>query len=195
MLDWIWAGMLLAGILCACCTGRLGEVSQAVLEGAQSGVELSLALLGSLCAWTGFLKIADGAGITRWLALALGPLLGRLFPEYREDPEIQGKICMNLAANILGVGNAATPLGLAAMEAMKKRSPEALPTRGMILFVVLNTASLQLLPMNMAGLRAAAGSAEPFAILPQVWLTSAGALLAAVTACKLLERRARPWRG
>ena len=195
MLDTLWLGMLLAGILCACCTGRLGEVSLAVLDGAQSGVELSFALLGGMCAWTGFLKIAEAAGITRWMAKALAPVMVRLFPEYREEPEVQGKICLNLAANILGIGNAATPLGLAAMQEMKARASGDLPTPGMILFVVLNTASLQILPMNMASLRAAAGSAEPFAILPQVWATSAGALLVAVAACKLLERRALSWRG
>ena len=193
MLDRIWLGMILVSVGCACCLGRLGEVSAAVLEGAQRGVELTLSLLGGMAAWTGFLKIAEAAGVTRWMARALEPVMKRLFPEYAKAPEVQGKICLNLAANVLGIGNAATPLGLAAMEEMKQQAAGELPTPGMILFVVLNTASLQILPMNMAALRAAAGSAEPFGILPQVWITSAGSLLAAVTACKLLERRGRPW--
>jgi len=96
---------------------------------------------------------------------------------------------MNVSANLLGLGNAATPLGLSAMKAMAEKSPGETPSRGMILFVVINTASLQLLPVNMAALRASCGSAAPFGVLPEIWLTSLGALITAVTACKLLERR------
>ena len=102
---------------------------------------------------------------------------------------IQGKIAMNLSANLLGLGNAATPLGLAAMEAMAARNPsKEAPTRGMILFVVVNTASLQLIPLNMAAMRASCGSTAPFSILPAVWVTSAASLVVCVAACKLLER-------
>ena len=118
MLNSIWFGMILASILCALVTGRLGELSNALMDGAQTAVELSLFLLGSMCAWLGFLKIAEESGLSRLLAKVLSPVIGRLFPEYREEEEIQGKISMNLSANLLGLGNAATPLGLAAMKAM-----------------------------------------------------------------------------
>ena len=116
-------------------------------------------------------------------------MLGRLFPEYREDTAILGKIALNLSANLLGLGNAATPLGLAAIQAMTERNPSReSPTRGMVLFVVMNTASLQLIPLNMAAMRQSAGSAQPFAILPAVWITSAASLAVCLAACKLLER-------
>ena len=117
------------------------------------------------------------------------PVIGRLFPEYREDTAILGKIALNLSANLLGLGNAATPLGLAAIQAMAERNPSReTPTRGMVLFVVMNTASLQLIPLNMAAMRQSAGSAQPFAILPAVWITSAASLAVCLAACKLLER-------
>ena len=171
MLNSIWFGMIALSVACALATGNLGELSGALMEGAQAAVELSLALLGSMCAWLGFLKIAEESGLSRLIAKALSPVICRLFPEYRDQEEIQGKIAMNLSANLLGLGNAATPLGLAA-----------------ILFVVMNTASLQLIPVNMAAMRASTGSCTPFSILPQVWITSAAALLACMVCCKLLER-------
>ena len=169
MINYIWFGMM---------------------EGAASAVELSITLLGSMCAWLGFLKIAERGGLTQLLARGFSPIIDRFFPDYREDEEIKGKICMNLSANLLGLGNAATPLGLSAMKAMAEKSPDRIPSRGMVLFVVVNTASLQLLPVNMAAMRASCGSSAPFGVLPEIWLTSLGALVTAVTACKLLERRA-----
>lgn len=187
MLSHIWFCLILASILCAACTGRLPQLSSAVMDGAQSAVELSLSLLGSMCLWLGFLRIAEESGLSARLARVLSPVIDRLFPEYRNDREIQGKICLNLSANLLGLGNAATPLGLAAMQAMQSRNPSPLPTNGMVLFVVINTASLQLLPINAAALRAAAGSSAPFAFLPQVWLTSLGSLAVCVLACKAME--------
>lgn len=189
MLNLIWFGMILASVICAAATGRLGDLSTAVMDGAQDAVELSIFLLGSMCAWLGFLRIAEKSGLTELLASAFSPLIDRLFPEYREDSEIKGKMCMNLSANFLGLGNAATPLGLAAMSAMAAKNRGDTPTKGMILFVVINTASIQLLPVNMAAMRSSCGSAAPFGILPEIWITSLAALLTCVIFCKLAERR------
>lgn len=189
MLNVIWFGMILLSIVCAGANGRLGELSAAVMDGAESAVELTIFLLGTMCAWLGFLRIAEKSGLTSLLARALSPVIDRLFPEYRGDEDIKGKICMNLSANFLGLGNAATPLGLAAMRAMAEKNPNDVPTRGMILFVVVNTASIQLLPVNMAAMRSSCGSAEPFGILPQVWITSFMALFVAVLACKVMEKQ------
>jgi len=189
VINYIWFGMIALSVVCAAVNGRLSELSSAVMDGAGDAVELSIFLLGSMCAWLGFLKIAERAGLTNLLAQGFSPIIDRLFPDYRDDDGIKGKICMNVSANLLGLGNAATPLGLSAMKAMAEKSPGETPSRGMILFVVINTASLQLLPVNMAALRASCGSAAPFGVLPEIWLTSLGALITAVTACKLLERR------
>lgn len=189
MLNAIWFGMILASVICAACTGNLGNLSTAVMDGAGDAVELTVFLLGSMCAWLGFLRIAEKSGLTDLLASAFSPVIDRLFPEYRDDPEIKGKMCMNLSANFLGLGNAATPLGLAAVSAMAKKNRGDTPTKGMILFVVFNTASIQLLPINMAAMRSSCGSAEPFAILPEIWITSLLSLLTCVLFCKLAERR------
>lgn len=189
MLNAIWFGMILASVICAACTGNLGSLSTAVMDGAGDAVELTVFLLGSMCAWLGFLRIAEKSGLTDLLASAFSPVIDRLFPEYRDDPEIKGKMCMNLSANFLGLGNAATPLGLAAVSAMTKKNRGDTPTKGMILFVVFNTASIQLLPINMAAMRSSCGSAEPFAILPEIWITSLLSLLTCVLFCKLAERR------
>lgn len=193
MLNYIWFFMIMASILYAAGTGSLPLLSDAVMDGAKEAVELSIFMLGSMCAWLGFLKIAERSGLTQGLARLLSPVMNRLFPEYRNEPEIKGKISMNLVANLLGIGNAATPLGLSAMKAMEEKNHTHRPTKGMILFVVINTASLQLLPVNMAAMRSSSGSTAPFGILPQIWIASFGALLVCVAACKLLERFT-PWK-
>ena len=182
MINYIWFGMIALSVVCAAVNGRLPELSSALMEGAGSAVQLSITLLG-------FLKIAERGGLTRLLAACFSPIIDRLFPDYRGDEELKGKICMNLSANLLGLGNAATPLGLSAMEAMAEKAGDGVPSRGMILFVVINTASLQLLPVNMAAMRASCGSSAPFGVLPEIWATSLGALVTAVAVCKLLEQR------
>lgn len=189
MLNTIWFFLIAASIVCAACTGRLPDLSGAVMDGARDAVELSIFLLGSMCAWLGFLKIAEKSGLTQLLARVLSPVIDRLFPEYRGEEEIKGKICMNLSANFLGLGNAATPLGLSAMTAMAEKNRSDSPTKGMILFVVINTASLQLLPINMAAIRESCGSIAPFGILPQIWVTSLASLIVCVMFCKLAEQR------
>lgn len=189
MLNHIWFGLIFSGIVCAACTGRLPQLATAVMDSAGTTVQLALFLLGSMCLWLGFLRIAEESGLSRAVARWLSPVIDRLFPEYRDDPACKEKICMNLTANVLGLGNAATPLGLSAMQAMEKHRTTSAPTRGQILFVVINTASLQVLPINMAAMRAQQGSTQPFGVLPQIWMTSFGALTAAVLVCKLCEQR------
>lgn len=191
MLNTIWFGMIALSVVCALANGRLGDLSAAVMDGAGQAVELSIFLLGAMCAWLGFLKIAEKSGLTGLMAQAFSPLIDRLFPEYREEPGIKGKICMNLSANLLGLGNAATPLGLSAIKSMAEKNPGDSPTKGMILFVVINTASIQLLPVNMAAMRSSCGSVSPFGILPEIWITSLMSLVTCVLFCKLMEQRDR----
>jgi Uncharacterized membrane protein, required for spore maturation in B.subtilis. len=188
MLNYIWFFMVIAGIFYAGFSGTLPEMSEAVMSGAKEAVELSIFLLGSMCAWLGFLRIAEESGLTAKMAKLLSPVVDRLFPEYKTSQEIKGKICMNLIANFLGIGNAATPLGLSAMKAMEERNRTDRPTKGMILFVILNTASIQLLPLNMAAIRQNFNSVAPFGILPQIWITSMAALLVCILCCKGAER-------
>ena len=185
MLSAIWFGMIAASVLCAAATGRLGELSSGLLEGASDAVEFSLLLLGSMCAWLGFLRIAEESGLTRLFARCLSPVIGRLFPDYRENQDIQGKICMNLSANLLGLGNAATPLGIQAARRMA-RGCSGTASDELCLLVVLNTASIQLLPATIASVRSASGAQSPFDILPAVWLASALSVVVGVLTAKFL---------
>ena len=189
MLNYIWFFLIIASIVYSAVTGNLASLSTAVMDGSKEAVELTVFLMGSMCAWLGFLRIAEKSGLTDLLSDALSPIIDKLFPEYKHDSEIKGKICMNISANLLGLGNAATPLGLSAISAMGKKNKSDKPTKGMILFVVINTASLQILPINIAAIRSSCGSEAPFSILPQVWITSFMSLIICITFCKIQERR------
>ena len=192
MLNGIWVGMIAISIFCAALTGRMDALSQAVFNGAGEAVQLILSIAGAMAAWTGILKIAEAGGFSKLLERLLKPAARRLLPEYKNDPEVIQAACMNLTANLLGLGNAATPMGIAAMKAMEKHSSSRLTqgaTDSMIRFVVLNTASIQIVPTMLASLRAAAGSASPLEILPAIWLTSLAALSTGLITAKLLEGR------
>jgi spore maturation protein A len=189
LLNYIWAFMIFFSILCAAVTGRMPELSAAVISGAGNAVTLIIGMTGMMCAWTGLLKIADAGGVTAAIAKILGPAVHRLFPSCKKDGPAIKAMCMNITANLLGLGNAATPLGLAAMKELKKRNPTETADNDMVMFVVINASSIQLIPTFTATLRAQAGSATPFDILPAVWVTSFCALLIGVTAAKLMEVR------
>ena len=190
MMNYIWAGLMVASILCAVITGRMDEVSNSILAGAGAGVELAISLLGGMCLWGGIMKIAEEGGVTRLIARALSPVLSFLFPGIQKGGEAAGAISMNISANLLGMGNAATPLGIKAVQALKKegRVTDTADNR-MIMFVVINTASIQLIPATVAMLRAQAGCATPLDILPATWISSIVALTVGIAAAKLLERR------
>lgn len=185
----LWTGMAACALMCGLLTGRGEAVAAAAMKGAAGAVELALSMAGVLCLWSGVMEVMRQAGLADGLSRLLGPVLRRLFPQSADDRETMDAVAANVSANLLGLGNAATPLGLAAIQAMAERNPSReSPTRGMVLFVVMNTASLQLIPLNMAAMRQSAGSAQPFAILPAVWITSAASLAVCLAACKLLER-------
>ena len=188
MLNKVWAAMIAVSVLCACATGRMQQLSEAVLAGAGNAVQLILGMMGMMCAWTGLRKIADAGGLTAILSHVLGPVLRRLFPAYPPESPAAKAICMNITANLLGLGNAATPMGLAAMKEMAAQNHGSkVANNSMVMFVVLNTASLQLIPTFMGTLRAQYGSTTPFDILPAVWVVSAIALAAGLLAAKLME--------
>ncbi|WP_411676131.1 nucleoside recognition domain-containing protein [Caproicibacter sp.] len=187
LLNYIWAGMILLSVFCAAVTGRMEPLSNAVLSGASGAVTLVLSMTGMMCAWTGLMKIADEGGLTLLLAKGLNPLMRRLFPECKPGGPSVKAMCMNITANLLGLGNAATPLGIAAMQELKKNNPTQTADNSMVTFVVLNTASIQLIPTTLGILRAQYGSAAPFEILPAVWVTSVCSVIVGLTAAKLME--------
>lgn len=185
MISWIWTGMLLVSLI----FGRGTGLSAAALEGAREGITLTVSMAGGICLWSGVGRLMEAVGLTNRLAELLRPLLGRLFPGSRTDPALARDLSANICANLLGLGNAATPMGISAARRMKQ-GDEA--TDELCRLIVLNTASIQLLPTNVAAIRSALGAASPFGILPAVWVTSflsAGAgLLAAACMGKLWSR-------
>lgn len=189
MLNKIWCGMMLVSIVVAFATGRTQELTAAMNEGAQAAVTLSVSMLGMMCAWTGIMHMAEQAGFVNKLAKLFSPVIRRLFPDFAEEPSVQNKMAMNFSANLLGLGNAATPLGIAAMKEMTRLHPGDTPCRGTMLFVVINTASLQLIPTYAATLRGNYGSANPYDILPAVWMVSLLSLTVCIVAAKWMERR------
>lgn len=191
MLNYIWAGLMLVSIVFGICTGRISQVSDAVFNGAGNAVELFLTLLGVITLWSGLMKIAEKSGLTGYFAKVLSPLLRLLFPGLDPKDPAAHAISMNVSANLLGLGNAATPLGLMAMKELDKMNPQkGVASRHMATFVVLNTASLQLIPTTLAALRMKHGSANPMEIMPAVWMASIVSLIAGMIVCRLLEKRA-----
>ena len=191
LLSYVWIIMVILSIFCSILTGRTAQTGSAALIGAQNGVTLALSLCGSLCLWSGFAKLTEKSGLARRFSALLRPLLSRLFPEASSDPSALQDLCGNLTANFLGLGNAATPMGISAVRRMHALSGKPDASDEMCRLIVLNTASIQLIPSTVGAVRASLGSARPFDILPAVWLTSACSVTAGLLAARLFSRR---WR-
>lgn len=185
-MSWLWAGMVALSVLCGAVNGRMAQVSAAALEGAGAAVELCLGMLGSVCLWMGVMELMERCGLAGGLAAALRPVLRRLLPKACADVQTLGALSANVSANLLGLGNAATPLGIRAARRMA-RDCHGVAHDELCRLVVLNTASIQLLPTTVAGIRAACGSAAPLDILPAVWLSSALSVTAGLLAARALQ--------
>ena len=184
VMSWIFSAILAISVICSLITGSGSTLAASVPEGAQAGITLAISMAGSLCLWTGVGKLLEHSGVTAVLSKCLSPLLHRLFPGTRTNPILAGALSGNICANFLGLGNAATPLGIQAVQQMHDGSDTA--TDEMCRLVVLNTASIQLIPANVAAIRSALGCATPFDLLPAVWLTSlCSAGLGVLSACLL----------
>lgn len=183
----IWTVMVGASVLCALVLGNGEAVAAAALEGAAAGVELCISMTGVMCLWLGVMEIMRRSGLAAGLSRALRPVLRRLYPEFARDGKVMDAVSANVSANLLGLGNAATPLGLEAARLMAGRTP-GVASDSLCMLVVCNTASIELIPTTVASLRAAAGCAAPFDILPAVWLASIVSVAAGVGAAKLFSR-------
>ena len=189
-MTWVWCGMVLLSLVFGAASGRLDAVAAAALEGAQAAIQLSISMVGVLCLWSGVMEVMNVCGLSAGLARAFRPILRRLLPDACRDTETLAAVSANVSANLLGLGNAATPLGIRAACRMA-RGCGGVASDELCLLVVLNTASIQLIPATVAGVRAACGSATPFDILPAVWLSSILSVTAGLAAARLL---ARLWR-
>ena len=185
---WVWTAMVVLSLVCGLWTGRIDAVANAALEGADSAIRLSISMAGIMCLWSGVMEIMNRCGISAMLARAFRPLLRRLLPQACRDEETLAAVSANVSANLLELGNAATPLGIRAARRMAVGCG-GVASDELCLLVVLNTASIQLLPTTVASVRAAAGSSAPFDILPAVWLSSLLSVTTGLTAAALLSRR------
>ena len=185
---WVWTLMVTLSLFFGVLSGNLDAVAGAALEGARSAIELSLSMAGILCLWSGVMEIMNACGISEGLARLFRPILRRLLPNACKDGETLAAVSANVSANLLGLGNAATPLGIQAARRMA-RGCGGIASNELCLLVVLNTASIQLLPATIASVRAAAGCRTPFDILPAVWLASALSVTAGLLTAWLLSHR------
>ena len=185
VMSWVWTGMVALSILAAALSGNMSALSAAIPKGAQAGVTLALSMAGSICLWTGVGKLMEKAGLTGKLSRLLRPLLGRIFPSIKQDPILENHLSANVCANFLGLGNAATPMGIQAAQRMA-RGRGGIASDELCRLIVLNTASIQLIPANVAAVRSGLGCSTPFDILPAVWVTSlCSAGLGVAMACVL----------
>ena len=192
MLNYIWSGMILISFATAIFTGRINEVANAAMSGAGKAVEICIGLLGTMCLWSGIAGIAEKSGLTKVFAKILRPVTKVLFPKLKTDSSAIDAIVMNMVANLLGMGNAATPLGIRAMKELDKINR----LRGdasdeMCMFVVINTASLQLIPATVIALRQTFGSENPSEIVMATWICSICSITVGVIAAKLFQRRGK----
>lgn len=171
VMSWIWTGMVALSILAAALLGNISALAAAVPKGAQAGITLAISMAGSVCLWTGVGKLMEKAGLTGQLSRLLRPLLGRIFPSVKQDSVLENRLSANVCANFLGLGNAATPMGIQAAQRLAK-GRKGIASDELCRLIVLNTASIQLIPANVAAVRSSLGCATPFDILPSVWVTS-----------------------
>ncbi len=171
VMSWVFTGLLGLALAAAILTGSGGALAAATAEGAQKGITLALSLAGSMCLWTGLGELMNRCGVTGLLRRLLSPILRRFFPAADRDEDLAGYLSGNICANLLGLGNAATPMGIQAAKRLATGC-NGVASNQLCRLVVLNTASIQLIPATVAAVRSANGCATPFDILPAVWLTS-----------------------
>lgn len=186
MLNIIWPVFILISCIYALFSGNIENVNNSIFQSTSDAVNLSISLLGTMCLWNGIMEIASKTKVMTNLTNGLKPLLRKLFPEVKRDSKIQEEISMNIIANMLGLGNAATPIGLKAMVSMQKenKNKDRL-SNSMVMFIILNTASLQIIPTTVIAIRNSLGSSNPTQIIFPVWVATIIAAIVGITVTKI----------
>ncbi|MEE0858939.1 MAG: spore maturation protein A [Acutalibacteraceae bacterium] len=187
MMNIIWSILLIIAIIFGILSGNGNEIADSVLNSGNSAIKLLLTLAGSMSIWSGIMAIADKCGITKALSILFSPILKFLFPDYKNNEKVMNAVSTNITANLIGIGNAATPAGLKAVAAM--HNGESTANRSMSTFIVMNTSSIQIVPTTIAALRLSANSKAPMEIAPCIWISSLTALIVGITATKLFSRK------
>jgi spore maturation protein A len=189
MLNYIWFGLMAIALVVAAFNGTADAVSKAAIESAKTGVEISLGLVGVMTLWLGIMRVAEAGGLVQLLGRALRPVLRWLFPDVPAGHPAAGSIVLSIAANMLGLSNAATPFGIKAMEELQTLNPEKdTATNAQVTFMALNTSGVQLVPATMIGVLAAAGAKMPTSIISTSLVATFIGTVAALVAAKVLQR-------
>lgn len=191
MLNLVWPIFIIISFSYAIFTGNLANLNTSIFESVESAVNLTITMLGTMCLWSGIINVAVNTNIMKLINKLLKPIIRFLFPEIKENKKVQDEISMNMIANILGLGNAATPLGLKAMETLQKENNNKIElSNSMIMLIVLNTASIQLIPTTIIAIRTSLGSENPTSIIFPVWVATICAGITGITVTKLLIKHA-----
>lgn len=190
MLNIMWPIFIIISYIYAIFTGNVEKINNSVFESCESAVQLSITFLGTMCLWSGIMQIAKKTTLVDKLTKFLTPVMKLLFPDIKKDSNVHKEISMNMVANILGLGNAATPLGLKAMKSLQKEnSKKDTLTNSMAMFIIINTASIQLIPTTVIAIRSSLGSTNPTSIIIPVWIATICAAIAGVTTAKILMKK------
>ena len=187
MLNIIWPIFIIISFSFAIFSGNLEQLNESIFSSTADAVNLCINLLGTICLWNGIMQIASHTTIIEKITKVLKPILKFIFPEVQENSNTYNEISMNIVANILGLGNAATPLGLRAMKSLQKENKnKSMLTNSMIMFIVINTASIQLIPTTVIAIRSSMGSKNPTSIIFPVWIATICAAIAGIISTKIL---------
>ncbi len=186
MLNILWPIFIVISYIYALFSGNLEKVNSGIFESASTAVELTLTFFGTITLWCGIMQIAKDSSLSRKLSKALNPLIKFLFPDVDKNSKAHEEISLNMIANILGLGNASTPLGLQAMETLQKQNPSKTTlSNSMAMLVLINTASLQLIPTTVIAIRTSLNSTNPTSIILPVWVATLSAAMSAIIAAKI----------
>lgn len=190
MLNKIWPFFIIISFIYGIYSGNIFNINNAIFESTNQTVELCLTMFGTLCLWNGIMKIATETSLIEKLTKFLKPLISFIFPKIKDDKKISKEISMNMVANILGLGNASTPLGLKAMDSMQKvNNDKSKLSDSMAMFILVNTASLQIIPTTVISIRSSLGSENPTKIIFAVWVATVVAFITAILGGKFLIKR------
>ncbi|MCL2878578.1 MAG: nucleoside recognition protein [Acidobacteria bacterium] len=189
MLNYIWLAMVILAIVLGGINGKIDAVTKGAIDAAAGAVTIAIGLIGVMALWLGLVKIMEDSGLTALVARVIAPVMKRLFPDVPPGHPAMGSMAMNIAANMLGLNNAATPFGLKAMEDLEKLNKiPGVATNAMCTFLTINTGSVQLIPATMIGVMASAGSKDPTAIIGTTLAAGCAALIAGITTARLLGK-------
>lgn len=190
MLNKIWPVFIIISIVYGILMGKVNEINMSIFNSVDNAVETTIKLAGTICLWNGIIKMIEKTSLINTLKKILKPVLKIIFPDIKEDSKEHGEISMNIIANMLGLGNAATPIGINAMKSMHESNKDkAKLSNSMALFIIINTASIQIIPTTVIAIRTALGSSNPTQIIPAVWIATICAATTAILTAKILMKR------